>query len=425
MANQVTLTFAGDSKSLAKESKAAQDALAGVGKAAGDTAGEMAKNAKGAVDLGTRMGHLGSTVSGAADALDAIGGSLQAVVDLQKAGAERASRLAHATLDVQQAQEDYNQALRDGKQAELDVAQAGIDLEQANLDAAAALVDYNTAVKEHGKNSLEARQAQIDLKQAQQDAKQANEDAAQATRDAAQATIDAKGAQLDLNDAQREANPPKLEGWAEKLQLVTPLLSALAGIVGLVTAAQWAWNAAQLASPTTWIILAIVALIAVIVLIATKTKWFQTAWRVAWDWIKKAASNTWDFIKKIPDWIGTAFKKIVNFITAPFKAAFNLVADIWNNTIGRLHFKLPDWIPGIGGNSISVPQIPKFHRGGEVPGIPGTEMLAVLEAGEKIIPRGGSGSAPAGGGRQVKVIIVGGDRDAIAYFRRLHEQGAF
>ena len=123
MANQVTLTFAGDAKALAKESKKAQDSIAGVGKAATEASDNMAKAAKESTDLGTKVGHLGSAVSGASDAFDAIGGSLQAVVDLQKAGAERASRLARATLDVEQAQEDYNQALRDGKQAALDVGQ--------------------------------------------------------------------------------------------------------------------------------------------------------------------------------------------------------------------------------------------------------------------------------------------------------------
>lgn len=425
MANQVTLTFAGDAKSLARESKMAQDSIAGVGKAATDASADMAKAAKGSGDFGTKMGQLGATVSGASDAFDAIGGSLQAVVDLQKAGAERASRLARATVDVEQAQEDYNQALRDGKQAALDVGQAQIDLEQANLDASVALKDYNAAVKEFGRESDEAKQAALDLRQAQQDAKQAQEDSAQATRDASQATIDAKTAQLDLNDAQREAHPPEMQKWAETLQMVTPLLSAMAGVVAIVTAAQWAWNVAQLASPTTWIILAIVALIAVIVLIATKTDWFSKAWRASWDWIKKAASSAWDFIKKIPGWIGTAFAKVADFITAPFRFAFNKIADLWNNTIGALHFSLPDWIPGIGGKSIDVPNIPKFHSGGVVPGMPGQEVLAILQAGETVTPAGRS--APRGGGRggTLKVIVVGGDKEAVSYFRRLQEEFGF
>jgi hypothetical protein len=143
-------------------------------------------------------------------------------------------------------------------------------------------------------------------------------------------------------------------------------------------------NLAFLSSPITWIILGIVVLIAAIVLIATKTTWFQTAWKKSWGWIKDAASNAWDFIKKIPGWLATAFDKVADFITRPFRAAFNFIADIWNNTIGRLSWTIPSWIPGIGGNSISVPHIPKFHSGGTVPGSPGSEMLAILQAGEKL-----------------------------------------
>lgn len=149
-------------------------------------------------------------------------------------------------------------------------------------------------------------------------------------------------------------------------------------------------NFAFLSSPVFWIIAAIVVLIGVIVLIATKTDWFQKAWKASWGWIKTAASDTWDFIKKIPGWIGTAFAKVAGWISAPFRAAFNFVADAWNNTIGRLHFSIPGWVPGIGGNTISVPNLPHFHSGGTVGGPPGSEVLAVLQAGETVTPRGGS-----------------------------------
>lgn len=386
MANKVTLTFAGDATSLEKASKSSEQALGGVD-AAADKSGKELSN------LGTKMGHLGSATSGAVDAIGTLGEGLQAVADLQGAAAERASRLAHAVNDAEQAQEDYNQALRDGKQATLDSGQAQIDLEQAQLDAAVALRDYNAAVKEHGKNSVEAKQAALDLKQSQQDVKQAQEDSAQAARDAAQATIDASAAQIDLNDANREAHPTDLQKWADQLTTITPLLQAVVGVVGLVTAAQWLWNIAQLASPTTWIVLAIVALIAVIVLIATKTTWFSDLWKWAWSGIKSAALSVWNWLKQVPGWIGTAFGKVAGAITAPFRAAFNFISDAWNHTIGSLSWTIPNWIPGIGGNTISVPNLPKFHQGGIVPGAPGQEVLAVLQAGETVSPAGQTGGA--------------------------------
>lgn len=156
-------------------------------------------------------------------------------------------------------------------------------------------------------------------------------------------------------------------------------------------AAQWLLNAAQLASPVTWIVIAIAALIAIIILIATKTDWFQRLWKFAWSGIKKAAEAVWNWLKKVPGWIGDAFKKIANFITAPFRFAFNQVAKLWNNTIGRLSWTVPNWVPFIGGNSISVPNLPTFHTGGIVPGSPGTAVPIMALAGERIGSPGSSG----------------------------------
>lgn len=156
---------------------------------------------------------------------------------------------------------------------------------------------------------------------------------------------------------------------------------------------QWLLNTALLASPITWIIVGIVALIAVVVLIATKTDWFSKAWRASWGWIKSAAGNTWDYLKKIPGWLGTAFGKVADFITRPFRAGFNAIARAWNNTVGRLSFTFPSWIPGIGGNGFSVPNLPTFHSGGVVGGVRGTPQVALLQAGERV-----SSIAPDGGG---------------------------
>lgn len=159
------------------------------------------------------------------------------------------------------------------------------------------------------------------------------------------------------------------------------------------TFAQNLLKVAFLTSPIGWIVLGIGALIAVVVLIATKTTWFQTLWKNAWGWIKTAASNSWDFIKKIPGWIGTAFSKVAGYIMAPYKAAFNGIARAWNNTVGRLSFTVPSWVPGIGGNGFSVPNLPTFHSGGIVPGVAGTAVPIMALAGERV-----SGLASSGGG---------------------------
>ena len=54
-------------------------------------------------------------------------------------------------------------------------------------------------------------------------------------------------------------------------------------------ALQWLLNTALFANPIGLVILAVIALVAIIVLIATKTRWFQNIWNAAWGGIKAAA----------------------------------------------------------------------------------------------------------------------------------------
>lgn len=406
--NTVTLTFAGDAAGVTAAARDATRATESVGSAATSAGDDMRAAAADTDRLADRYGDLGSATTGALDSLDALGGGLQAAADMQTYAADKAAELAQATQDAEQAQNDLNQAHQDARQATRDAAQAAIDVKQANLDAKVAAEDYAAAVKEHGRNSNEARQAAIDLEQAQEDLRQAQEDSSQATLDAAQANSDAKQAQLDLNEAQRASNPPDLQGWADKVGMVTPLISSLVGVVGLATAAQWAWNAAQLASPLTWIVLAIAAVIAIIVVIATKTTWFQDTWRKAWggiraaasavggwfsgtlwprirgvwDNIKGAAQRVWDWMKELPGRLRDRFANLAGWLLAPFRTAFNAVARAWNNTIGRLSWTIPGWVPGVGGNSISAPTLPTFHAGGVAP--VGRETLAILQSGERV-----------------------------------------
>jgi hypothetical protein len=421
--NQVTLTFGGDADQLVKEAKRAAQSTEATGTAA-TTAGQDYSRAAGqSQQYADRMAKLGATVDGASTAIGDAAGTMQALADVTTFSDRKAMELARtmadleqahldteqAAIDLDQAQRDLNQSLIDADQATLDATQADQDREQALLDAATAQTAYNDAVTEHGAGSEEARQAALDLNQAnidaeqalidatqaQEDAWQATEDGRQANLDAAQATRDAADAQLDANEAMAAANPPELAKWAEQLNLYAPLLQGLVGIIALVTAAQWAWNVAMTANPIGLVIAGIALLVGAVVLIATKTDWFQRAWSASWGWIKDAAANTWEFVQKIPGWTKDAFSAIGQAILWPYKQAFNGIAWAWNNTVGRLSWSVPDWIPGIGGNHIAVPQLPTFHTGGRVQGAPGQEVLALLQAGETVLPtqNGGGGLA--------------------------------
>ncbi|HKZ19276.1 MAG TPA: hypothetical protein VJQ57_04130 [Acidimicrobiia bacterium] len=77
--------------------------------------------------------------------------------------------------------------------------------------------------------------------------------------------------------------------------------------------------------------------------------------------------------------------------------------DLWNNTIGGKGFTIggvdlpgPFDIP-----SVDV-RIPRLHSGGVVGGVPGSDQLRVLQAGETVLPRGQGGS---GGG--ISIVVQG------------------
>jgi hypothetical protein len=160
-------------------------------------------------------------------------------------------------------------------------------------------------------------------------------------------------------------------------------------------------NLALLSSPITWIVLGIGALVAAFVILWNKCEGFRNFWKglwrnikdwagSAWTWVKDKSQSTVDWLRKIPDWIKTAFAKIAGFIKSPFTSAFNAVARGWNNTVGQLSWTVPSWVPVIGGNSISVPQLPTFHAGGTVPGFPGQAVPILAMAGERVTNPAGS-----------------------------------
>lgn len=83
-------------------------------------------------------------------------------------------------------------------------------------------------------------------------------------------------------------------------------------------AVQWVMNAALTANPIGLLVAAIVLLVGVVVLIATKTTWFQDIWTVAWAGIQAAAAAVWR-------WLVTAATAAWNLIIAGIR----LYIGIW------------------------------------------------------------------------------------------------
>ncbi|MCZ4099840.1 phage tail tape measure protein [Streptomyces sp. H39-C1] len=232
------------------------------------------------------------------------------------------------------------------------------------------------------------------------------------------------------------------------------------GAMAIGTAVQWAFDAAMAASPTTWIILGIVALIAIIVVIATKTTWFQTAWHWAWGLIGGSVMAVWGWIRKnwplllaiitgpiglavlivtknwtkitdggraalkwfqgLPGLLGRALSGVANILMWPFKAGFNGIASFWNSSVGSLSFSVPGWVPGVGGKGFSFPHMPYLANGGHIMsagwatvGERGPERL-FLPAGATVAPltRGGAG------GVVTVVVELPGEGDFVRMSRK-------
>jgi hypothetical protein len=132
------------------------------------------------------------------------------------------------------------------------------------------------------------------------------------------------------------------------LKAYTIIQQTVAVVTKLVKSETLAANLAFLSSPVFWLIAAIVALIVVIVLIATKTTWFQDIWTTAWGAIKAAAEAVWNWLQ---DAASAAFNVIATLVTA----YVNIYIAIWNGLVTAVQ-AVWQWISnavGIALNAIS------------------------------------------------------------------------
>lgn len=115
-------------------------------------------------------------------------------------------------------------------------------------------------------------------------------------------------------------------------------------------------------------------------------------------WATDAFQTVKDFFYKLPGQINGWLSNVGNIIKYPFEVAFNAIKTLWNNTIGKISFTVPSWVPGIGGKGWSAPRL-------AAGGIVNRPTLALIgEAGpEAVIPLSAMNQS---GGESTVVINV-------------------
>jgi hypothetical protein len=182
-----------------------------------------------------------------------------------------------------------------------------------------------------------------------------------------------------------EAMLPLLTSFGNWAQEHPEILLAIGAAIATIAAAIVAVNIAMALNPFSLIAIAVVGLGALLVTAYKKFTPFKT--------VVDSIFGAMEF------WIGEVVIPLFNTLLSTVKAVFNGIARIWNSTVGKLSFKIPDWVPGIGGNGFSMPDIPMLANGGIVT----SPTLALIgEAGpEAVIPLSQMGNM--GGGMNITV----------------------
>lgn len=206
----------------------------------------------------------------------------------------------------------------------------------------------------------------------------------------------------DLADGFATTVGPAIQKIATKFGILGAAEEAETAATEEATVAQEGLNTAFLLSPVGLILVGLAALAAAFVLLWKHCSTFR-------DIVKATMADAWAAVKKL----GDVFISVAGLILEPYKLAFNLIADAWNNTVGRLSFKIPGWVPGIGGDGFSVPQIPHFAAGGVMAaagfalvGENGPEIVA-LPGGANVINNHQS-TQMSGSGHTVTQVMSGG-----------------
>jgi hypothetical protein len=195
----------------------------------------------------------------------------------------------------------------------------------------------------------------------------------------------------------------KFGDWAAKHPNI---LLAVGGAIAVIAASIMAVNLAMALNPFSLIAIGVVAVGAALVTAYNKFEGFRNI-----------VDNVFGALRF---WINNVTIPALNGLLAVFKTVFNGMAMLWNNSIGRLSFKFPSFVPGFGGKGFDVPNIPMLAEGGIV----NKATLAVIgEAGpEAVVPLSRAGEFGMGGGNNVTIHVNGGDPQQVVNALRRYMQ---
>jgi hypothetical protein len=195
-----------------------------------------------------------------------------------------------------------------------------------------------------------------------------------------------------------EAVLPYLQKFASWAQDNPQTFMIIAGALAAIAASIVAINIAMALNPIGLIVIGVGLLIAGLAIAYTKFEGFR-----------KIVDGVFGAIKW---WITNIVIPQFNLMLTVFKTIFNGIASVWNNTIGKFSFKVPSWVPGIGGKGFEMPDIPMLAAGGIVTG-PTLAMIGEGRGPEAVIPLDRMGEFGMGGGTTVNINVNGGDPQSV------------
>ena len=196
-------------------------------------------------------------------------------------------------------------------------------------------------------------------------------------------------------------------GIAAAIVITNAAMTAWAAATTAFTAIQGVFNAVMAANPVVLFALAIAGLVIGLVIAYKKFDAFRNIVDAVFGAIKAGIKGGMD-----------AITTYLSFVMGVYKAIFNGIATLWNNTIGKLSFEVPKWVPGLGGKGFDVPNIPMLAAGGIVT----SPTLAMIgERGpEAVIPLTGPNAGGGMGGNTVNINVNGGDPNAVVQALRTY-----